>query len=348
MRLTQVQLSYKVLTGGVVAVGTAAVLWLGAVSVLDGTITLGTIIVFMAYLLSLYQYIDTITFTPATVDGAVGSMRRVLEVLEAEPEVADRADATELGRVRGDIRLAGVNVGYEPGRAVLQGISFSVAAGETVALVGPTGAGKSTLVSLVPRLLDPWSGSVSIDGRDVRDVRLRSLREQVAVVLQEPFLFPMSIADNIAYGRPDASRDEIAAAARAANAAAFIERLPDGYDTDVGERGATLSGGERQRLSIARALLKDAPILVLDEPTSALDAETEHALLEALRRLMVGRTTLIIAHRLSTVRDADRILVLRDGEIIETGHHDELLAMGGFYAYLYNLQFRDPAPEASA
>jgi len=214
-----------------------------------------------------------------------------------------------------------------------------VAPGETLAIVGPTGAGKSTLVSLVPRFADPWAGRVLIDGRDARDIRLRELREHVSVVLQEPFLFPLTIAENIAYGRPEAGRAEIEAAARTANAHAFIERLPNGYDTLIGERGGTLSGGERQRLSIARALLKDAPILILDEPTSALDAETEEVLLEALQRLMSGRTTLIIAHRLSTIRRADRIAVLRDGNLVELGCHDDLLAANGFYAHLYRIQF---------
>jgi ATP-binding cassette subfamily B protein/subfamily B ATP-binding cassette protein MsbA len=246
-----------------------------------------------------------------------------------------------LAPVRGHIRAEEVTFGYEPGREVLKSIAFEARPGETIALVGPTGAGKSTLVSLVPRLIDPWSGRVTIDGHALREVQVRSLRNQVALVLQEPFLFPITVAENIAYGRPDASREDIEAAARAANAHAFIERLEDGYDTVLGERGATLSGGERQRLSIARALLKDAPILILDEPTSALDAETEQSLLEALDRLMHGRTTLIIAHRLSTIRNADRILVLRDGEIVESGPHAELMAADGFYAHLNRLQFRD-------
>jgi ATP-binding cassette subfamily B protein/subfamily B ATP-binding cassette protein MsbA len=259
-------------------------------------------------------------------------------VLEAAPEVQDRPGARAIGRARGEVSIEAVSFGYQPGRAVLHDVSLSAAPGETVAIVGPTGAGKSTLVSLVPRFFDPWSGRVCLDGTDVRDLRVQSVRAQVAIVLQEPFLFPISVADNIAYGRPGASLGDVEAAARAANAHDFVSRLPEGYDTVVGERGATLSGGERQRLSIARALLKDAPVLILDEPTSALDAETEHLILEALERLMAGRTTLLIAHRLSTIRDADHIVVLSEGTVVDTGTHDELMGRNGLYARLQSFQ----------
>ena len=343
---TSVQLQFKVLTGFATAAGTAAIMWLGANRVLDGDISLGTILVFLAYLATLYGYLTAVAYAPSTVQGALGSVRRVREVLQTEGEVADRPDAHPLPAIRGEVRLESVTVGYETRRAVLHEVSLHAQPGETVAIVGATGAGKSTLVSLVPRFFDTWSGRVTIDGLDVRDVRLRDLRGQVALVLQEPFLFPITIAENIAYGRPDATRGEIEAAAIAANAHDFIGRLPEGYDTLVGERGATLSGGERQRLSIARALLKDAPILILDEPTSALDAETEHLLLEALERLMAGRTTLIIAHRLSTIRRADRIAVLEHGRIVETGRHAELIAAGGRYAELHRIQWGEPVVEA--
>jgi ATP-binding cassette subfamily B protein/subfamily B ATP-binding cassette protein MsbA len=238
------------------------------------------------------------------------------------------------------VRYEQVSFGYEPGREVLHDVSLCVEPGEVLAVVGPTGAGKTTLVSLLVRFFDPWRGRITVGGVDIRDFTLHSLRSQIALVLQDPFIFPTSIAENISLGREDAARTEIEDAARAANAHDFIELLPDGYDTAVGERGATLSGGEKQRLSIARAFLKDAPVLVLDEPTSALDAGTERLLLGALERLMAARITLVIAHRLSTIRTADQILALDAGRIVEGGSHSQLLERGGVYASLYRQQMQ--------
>jgi ATP-binding cassette subfamily B protein/subfamily B ATP-binding cassette protein MsbA len=285
---------------------------------------------------------QSLAYLASSVAAAAARARRVFEVLDLDERIRDAPDARPLparpAGQRGHVRLEGITFGYEPGQAVLENISMEVSPGETVALVGRTGAGKSTLVSLIPRFFDPWAGRVLLDGTDIRKVQLASLRAQIAPVLQEPFLLPLSVADNIAYGRPGADRDAIVAAAVAANADGFIRRMSDGYDTLLGERGATLSGGERQRISIARALLKDAPVLILDEPTSALDAETEALLIEALARLMRGRTTFLIAHRLSTIRNADRIVVLENGRIQESGTADELLAKNGRYRLLHLLQ----------
>jgi ATP-binding cassette, subfamily B, bacterial len=337
------------LGGGLVpAFGTAAVLWYGALLVLDGRLTLGVLLVFLAYLTALQAEMKNLLGVYRTVQDASASVDRVMEILEAEEEVEERPGAAALGRVRGQIELQGVSFGYEAGRPVLHDVSLAVESGETLALVGATGAGKSTLVGLVPRFFDPWAGRVLLDGVDLREVTLRSLRAQVSLVLQEPFLFPLSVAENIAYGRPGAGREEVEAAARAANAHGFIERLPEGYETQLGERGATLSGGERQRIAIARALLKDAQVLILDEPTSALDAQTEAEVIEALERLMAGRTTLIIAHRFSTIRGADRIAVLEQGRVVELGPHEVLASGAGRYARLHARQFGALAPAAPA
>jgi ATP-binding cassette subfamily B protein/subfamily B ATP-binding cassette protein MsbA len=335
---TAVQLRFKVLIGLTTTLGTALIFWVGATHVLDGTLTVGGILVFLSYLASMYAPLESLMHTSSTIQGAGGSAKRVLEVLATQHDVSDSPGAAPVMHSRGHLVLDKVTFGYEPGRPVLQGVSLEALPGQALAIVGATGAGKTTLVSLVPRFFDPWQGRVLLDGQNLRELQLKSLRRQVALVLQEPFLFPLTVAENIAYGRPEASRQEIEAAARAANAHGFIAALPDGYDTRIGERGATLSGGERQRLSIARAFLMDAPVLILDEPTSALDAATESVLLEALHRLVEGRTTLIIAHRLSTVRNADRIIVVHDGMIVEQGSHEELLSLDGRYAHLHRLQ----------
>jgi ATP-binding cassette subfamily B protein/subfamily B ATP-binding cassette protein MsbA len=342
LSLTRLQLQFKILMGLSTAMGTAAILWFGTRLALDGQFSIGAILLFLSYLGSLYAPLEAVMYSTSTIQGAAGSAQRVREVLDARREVTDRPNAAALPAARGQVVLEGVTFGYEAGRPALRDVSLEVRPGETIALVGATGAGKSTLVSLLPRFVDPWQGRVLVDGRDVREVTLKSLRSQIGIVLQEPFLFPLTIGENIAYGRPHATLAEIEAAARAAKAHEFIARLPEGYETVIGERGATLSVGQRQRLSIARALLKNAPILILDEPTSALDAETEQAMLDALQHLTRDRTTFIIAHRLSTVRRAHRIVVLHEGRIVETGTHDQLLAARGAFARFHSLQFDQP------
>ena len=333
-----VGLKFKVLTGLGTACGTAVIMWMGAQSALAGRITVGDILVFLAYLAALYGPLETLMYAPSTTQGAAGSARRVLEILDTRRDVEDRPNARPLTHVAGHIRIEHVTFGYERGRPVLHDVDLEVRPGETVAIIGATGAGKSTIAGLVPRFHDPWSGRVTLDGIDLRDIELKSLRSHVGVVLQEPFLFPISIADNIAYGKPGVTRREVEEAARAANAHDFIMRLPDGYDTVTGDRGATLSGGERQRLSVARAIVKDAPVLILDEPTSAIDSLTEAALFEALDRLMRGRTTVIIAHRMSTIAKADRIVSLAHGSVVEMGSPAELLRRGGLYARYHAMQ----------
>jgi ATP-binding cassette subfamily B protein len=332
---TDVQLKFKTAIALAMAFGTAALVWLGAYQFLAGTLTAGELILFLSYLATLYSPLSVLAYSSSTVQSAAASARRVREVWQTSSEPRERPVPLRLDRARGEFRFEHVTVGYEPSRPVLRDVSFRASAGQTIAIVGHTGAGKSTLVSLIPRFADPWTGRVTLDGHDLRDLSIESVRSQVALVLQDAFLFPMSIAENIAYGRSRATASDIETAARTANAHDFITRLPDGYDTVIGERGATLSVGERQRISIARALLKDAPVLVLDEPTAALDVLTESLLLQALRRLTTGRTTFVIAHRLTTIRQADMIFVLDSGRLVEAGSHDALLARQGAYASLY-------------
>lgn len=340
--------AYAAVNAGCATLGVALVLYAGGQRVLMHELTLGTLLVFIAYLRAVETASRGLLKSYGGLRAAEASIDRVLEVLDASETVRDMPGAGEVpatGPARGGhLLLDNVSFAYGAGPLVLEDVSLAVAPGQTVALVGSSGAGKSTLASLVPRFFDPVAGRVLLDGTDLRRLKVASLRAQVAIVLQEPFLLPLSIAENIAYGRPDAHRDEIVAAATAANAHDFIRALPDGYDTVLGEQGVTLSGGERQRLAIARALLKDARVLILDEPTSALDAHTERRVVEALERLMAGRTTLIIAHRLSTVRKADLIAVLEGGKLVECGPHAALLAAGGRYAQLYALQSLSPPP----
>jgi ATP-binding cassette subfamily B protein/subfamily B ATP-binding cassette protein MsbA len=336
-RATFADMWFKLFVGLVTAVGTAGIMWLGAKYALEGKVSVGTILVFLSYLASLYSPLNSITYTVSTLQHANASADRVMEVLDTPPDIQDSPEAREV-KLLGHVRYKDVTFGYEINRPVLKNISLEADPGEVVAIVGPTGAGKTTLINLLVRFFDPWSGQVLIDNHDIRSLRVNSLRKQVAIVLQEPFIFPITIAENIAYGRPDATHEEIVTAAMAANIDEFIQQLPEGYNTVIGERGATLSGGEKQRLSIARAFLKDSPILILDEPTSALDSRTESLLLDALQRLMKNRTTFIIAHRLSTILDADRIIVINQGQVVEQGRHSELMVLDGIYANLYRRQ----------
>lgn len=325
--------------GLITTLGSGVVLWMGARHVLAGRLSIGGILVFLVYLGSLQAQMKVIAGLYTTLQGLSASVGRVLEVLDTAPEIADSPQAAPISKIRGHVRFEDVTFGYEQNRPVLKAITFSAEPGQVIAVVGATGAGKSSLVSLVPRFADPWAGRILIDGQDVRQMRLEELRTNISIVLQENFLLPLSVAGNIAFGRPGATREEIQKAAADARADDFITALPQGYDTVLGEHGSTISGGERQRIAIARAFLKNAPILILDEPTSSLDSITEARILDALSRLMRNRTTFVIAHRLSTVRQADRILVLENGSIAETGTLAELLLSNGTYSRLHSLQF---------
>jgi ATP-binding cassette, subfamily B, bacterial len=338
VKLTVSQTLFSLAVSAATALGTGLVMGFGAWHVLHHKLSVGELLVLMAYVAAIYQPLEEISNTIGDLNQHFVQLNSSLDLLDVEPEVKEAPDAIDLGQARGMVTFEGVGFAYKGRSDTLKNISFRAEPGQRVAIVGPTGAGKTTLVSLLIRFYDARTGRILIDDVDVRRLKLESLREQISVVLQEPLLFTGTIADNIRYGKLDASMDEVVAAARAANAHDFVQALPNGYDTVLGERGAQLSGGERQRIAVARAFIKDAPILVLDEPTSSIDSKTEGVILDALEELMEGRTSFMIAHRLSTVRDADLILVLDDGEIVEHGSHDELMLSGGMYRQLHDAQ----------
>jgi ATP-binding cassette subfamily B protein len=335
LRLTLTNVNSALVISTLMVIGTAAMYYVGTLHVLAGTLSLGSLLVFSAYLLMLYQPLESLTYTTWAMEGATAGAKRCFEVLDRQDDVRDSPSAVDISSAKGAIGFHSVNFGYAESRNVLHDINLSIAPNQIVGLVGGTGAGKSTLISLVPRFYDANTGFVMLDGRDVREITKKSLRAQIAIVLQDTLLFSTTVRENIAYGRPDATEEEIIVAARRAQADEFIQQMPQGYSSLVGERGGHLSVGQRQRIGIARAFLKNAPILLLDEPTSALDPSTEAAIMETIKELMRGRTTLIATHRLATIHNLDEIIVLDHGRIIEQDRGPELLTRGGVYAKLY-------------
>jgi ATP-binding cassette subfamily B protein len=324
----------------IVACGTCLVLWYGARLVLAGSLTSGELLVFLLYLGKMYKPMRELSKMTDTISKASVGWERIREVLENEMQVRDLPGAKPAPRFKGKIEFDHVSFSYDSNQPVLNDLSLKIEPGQLAALVGPTGAGKTTIASLLPRFYEPRSGEIRIDGTDIRRFKQKSLREQISFVLQESLLFRATVAENIAYGKPNATHDEIVRAAKLANADEFIDRMPDGYDTMIGERGVTLSGGQRQRVTIARAIIRDSPILILDEPSTGLDAASEKLVFDALENLMEGKTSIVIAHRLATVRRADVIFVIDRGRVVEQGTHEDLLAGGGLYSRLYELQFR--------
>jgi ATP-binding cassette, subfamily B, bacterial len=335
LRLTLTNVNSALVISTLMVFGTAAMYYVGTLHVLAGTLTLGSLLVFSAYLLMLYQPLESLTYTAWAMEGATAGAKRCFEVLDRQDDVVDSPKAIAISSAHGSIEFQNISFAYAQDRHVLHNLDLTISPNQIVALVGGTGAGKSTLLSLVPRFYDPTSGSVTLDGCDLREITKKSLRAQIAIVLQDTLLFSTSVRENIAYGRPDATEEEIVDAARRAQADEFIRQMPNGYQSAVGERGGHLSVGQRQRLGIARAFLKNAPVLLLDEPTSALDPTTESAIMETIKELMRGRTTLIATHRLATVHNVDQIIVLEHGHIVEQGRGSELVARGGVYAKLY-------------
>ena len=345
MRARTLKAKLTPLVGIVVAVGTGLVLWFGARLVMSGALTAGSLVVFILYLGKMYKPMQEISKMTDTYSKAAVGYERLQEVLETELEVKDLPKAKRAPKFRGEIEFDHVSFSYNPDSPTLKDVSFKIGTGKVSALVGPTGAGKTSIISLLARFYDPDQGVIKIDGTDIKQYQQKSLRQQMSFVLQDTVLFHAPVWQNIAYGKPGSSRTEIIKAAEMANAAEFIEKLPQGYDTVIGERGMTLSGGQRQRIAIARAVIRNTPILLLDEPTSGLDSASEKLVFEALDRLMEGRTVVVIAHRLSTIQRADVIFVVDNGEIVERGKHEELMQMNGVYAELHNLQFK---PEEAA
>lgn len=342
MKLVQVQATQTPVVEVIAALGIVTIIYYGATQVLQGTVSFGEMTEYWTLMVMTTQPISALSGFYSSMHASAAAGNRVFEILDTQPQVRDSDDAIVLPPVKGKIKFDDVHFAYEADKPILRGITLEVQPGEVVAIVGPNGAGKTSFVNLLPRFYEPTSGSISIDGHNLRDVTLGSLRTQVGTVIQESVLFGASIAENISCGRGDFTREQIVEAARVANADEFIRRLPDGYETQVGERGLRLSGGQRQRIAIARALLRDPKILILDEFTSGIDSESENLITEAIERVMRGRTSLVIAHRLNTIRHAHRIIVIDAGRIVEEGTHDKLLQKNGLYAKLYQAQLRQP------
>jgi len=336
LRLTLTNVNSALVISTLMVVGTAAMYYIGTLHVLAGTLTLGSLLVFSAYLLMLYQPLESLTYTAWAMEGATAGAKRCFEVLDRQDDVVDSPGAVAISTAKGAIAFQAVSFGYTSDRCILRDVNLRIEPNQIVGLAGGTGAGKSTILGLVPRFYDATSGSITLDGRDIRQITKKSLRAQIAIVLQDTLLFSTTVRENIAYGRPDATEDEIIEAARRAQADEFIRQMPQGYDSLVGERGGHLSVGQRQRIGIARAFLKNAPILLLDEPTSALDPATESVIMDTIKELMRGRTTLIATHRLATIHNLDQIIVVEHGRIVEQGRGADLVMRGGVYAKLYS------------